>query len=521
VVCVTEGCLKNLTRDELQGVIAHEYSHIFHGDMRLNMTLMGLVHGLLCITLLSYWLMSRTYRESDRDIGGEPEVRTGVEVFVDLVILVVGFLVAFIGWNGAFFGRIIKGAVSRQREFLADAAAVQFTRYPEGLANVLKKVKKSSEGSIIHSPRAEEASHIFFCNGVEDDRIWLTATHPPLEERIERIQTMMGESFVPEPKPLIPSLFPSEGESMADRPGEGSFTTRLFAPKDGATESMASAAIDAKDALANVGMPVGRHLIYVADLMEALAEQVRRATREPGGATALIYVLLLSPIESVREAQLRLLKSRLSSEASLKISALLSVVRDLNELIKIPLVALAFPALRRLSLPEYTAFMENTAALIAADRQVDLFEFALQKMLRRHLEPKFKPVPKPDVRYSVLNELAALCSTLLSALAHAGQDTSKEAQAAFERGAKLLKEDGADFKFVALSDCTFNALEAALDGLAGAAFPLKKLFLGACAQTVAADGRIRPREAELLRAIADSLDCPMPPFLFADLCKTK
>ena len=142
-------------------------------------------------------------------------------------------------------------------------------------------------------------------------------------------------------------------------------------------------------------------------------------------------------------------------------------------------------------------------------------------MLRRHLEPKFKPAPKPDARYSGLNELAAFCSALLSALAHAGQDTSKEAQAAFERGAKLLKQDGADFKFVALADCTFNALEAALDGLAGAAFPLKKLFLGACAQTVAADGRIRPRESELLRAIADSLGCPMPPFVFADLCKTK
>src|SRR5438067_10435858 len=206
VVCVTEGCLKNLTRDELQGVVAHEYSHIFNGDMRLNMTLMGLLQGLFCITLLSYWLMSRTYRESDREVGGEPQARTGVEVFVDLVILVVGFLVAFIGWNGAFFGRIIKGAVSRRREFLADAAAVQFTRYPEGLANVLKKVKKSPEGSIIHSPRAEEASHIFFCNGIEDDRIWLTATHPPLDERLKRIQTMMGESFVPEPKKMEEQL---------------------------------------------------------------------------------------------------------------------------------------------------------------------------------------------------------------------------------------------------------------------------------------------------------------------------
>src|SRR5207253_6714775 len=129
------------------------------------------------------WVMGLTHRERDGDIGGTAEVRTGVGVVVDLAILVVGFLIAFIGWNGAFFGRVIKGAVSRQREFLADAAAVQCTRYPEGLAMALKKAKASPEKSIIHSLHAEEASHIFFCDGIEDDRIRLTSTHPPLEER--------------------------------------------------------------------------------------------------------------------------------------------------------------------------------------------------------------------------------------------------------------------------------------------------------------------------------------------------
>src|SRR5947208_3016529 len=115
VVCVTEGCLGGLTRDELQGVIAHEYSHIFNGDMRLNLRLMGLVHGLLCITLFSYWLMSRTYRKSDRDIGGGPEVRTGVELFGDIVVMVGGLRIDLIDWNGATFGRINTGAVSIQR----------------------------------------------------------------------------------------------------------------------------------------------------------------------------------------------------------------------------------------------------------------------------------------------------------------------------------------------------------------------------------------------------------------------
>jgi len=505
VICVTQGCVGELTRDELQGVIAHEYSHVFRGDMRLNLRLMGLVHGLFCITLLSYWVMSWTYREGDRDIGGAPEVRTGIGLFGDMIVLVIGFLIAFIGWNGAFFGRMIKAAVSRQREFLADAAAVQFTRYPEGLARALQRVKASPEGSIIHVPNVEEASHIFFCNGIEDDRIRLTSTHPPVGERIERIRNMMGRSLAPESGP--PAL--SEEARASDGTGEEAPVERLLSPAAG----LARPGVESKDALTDVGVPAARHLAYAAKLMEELPEPVRRAVREAHDATALIYALLLSPDETVREAQLRSLKSRLSTEMCLKVNIVLSAVRSLNELVKIPLVELAFPALRRMSLADYVLFMENTASLIAGDQQVDLFEFALQKMVRRHLEPRFKPVPQPDVRGAAAPGLGAACSALLSALAHAGQDTTNEAQSAFARGAEHLQQEIAALKFLTLSDCTLNALESALDNLATAAPAAKKRFLAACAQTVAADGRIRAREAELLRAIADSLDCPMPPFV--------
>ena len=514
VVCVTEGCLRSLARDELQGIIAHEYSHILNGDMRLNTRLMGIVHGLFCITLLSYWIMGRTYRERDRDIGSTPEAPTGVGLVVDLVILAVGFLLAFVGWNSAFFGRVIKGAVSRQREFLADAAAVQFTRYPEGLANALKRVKASPEKSIIHSPRAEEASHIFFCNGIEDDRIWMTSTHPPMDERIKRIQAMMGESFVPEPKsieePLAGARAPTGDEPETEFAG---FVTRLLTRKEGGSRWSGPDGVDAKDALANVGVPVARHLAYATQLLEALPEVARQAAREPGGAMALIYVLLLSPVDGVREAQVRLLKSRLSSELSLKINALLSALRQLNELVKIPLVDLTFPALRRLSLSEYAVFMANIAELVAADQQVDLFEFALQKMLRRHLEPNFKPVPEPEIRHRSLKGVAAASSTLLSALAHSGQDPAKDVQAAFRRGLSNLKDEGADFRLMALSECTLTAIETALNDLSEATPQIKKLLLAACAQTVASDGTVRSREAELVRAIADTINCPMPPLV--------
>lgn len=505
VLAVTEGCVRYLTRDELQGVIAHEYSHILNGDMRLSTRLMGWVHGLFCITLLSYWVMSKTYREKEHDVGGLPESRGGVAIFADLFVLVIGFVVAFIGWNGAFFGRIIKGAVSRQREFLADAAAVEFTRYPEGLAGALKKAKTWPEGTVIHSTHAEEASHIYFCNGLDEERIWLTATHPPLSERIGRVEVMMGRSFVPEPAKVaeiersgpvsLPRIPIGKREAEPPRP------------------TPAKAVVMPQQIVPNVGTVTGDHLSYAARLIEELPELIRKAGREPAGATALIYSMLLAADENIRAEQLRYLSEQSDKEARQQLETLLPVVSALDERTKIPLVELTFPALRRLSRLEYESLSTHVRHLTDADRQFDLFEFALQKMLRRHLKPNFMPVPKAETRYHSLGGLAFACSTVLSAMSHTGQDTAEEARAAFDRGVKSLGAATVDFRFMPITDCTLNSIEIALDNLAEAAPRLKKLFLQACVETIVADGRVQAREAELLRAIADSLECPIPPFL--------
>ena len=506
VVTVTEGCVRYLPRDELQGIIAHEYSHILNGDMRLNMRLMGIVHGLFCITLLSYWVMSRTHNERERDIGEAVKTRTGALVVIDLAILVVGFLLAFIGWNGAFFGRVIKSAVSRQREFLADAAAVQFTRYPEGLSKALKRVKQSPDGSVIHAVHAEEASHIFFCNGLDDDRIALTSTHPPLEERIARIEAMMGRSWIPEPRKIEDTAFPQRPAESED---EEAFTVEPMEPP---SEPQPAAPIAHAAVLANVGVPTGEHLAYAARLIEALPRSIRDAAREPLPATALIYSLLLNGDERVRGAQLRMLRTEIETDIVRAVGKLAQDAVALNEHARIPLVELAFPALRRLSPADYEKFARTMQHLIAEDQQVELFEFALQKMVRRHLQPNFKPDPKTEAQYHSLKGLASACSAVLSALAHTGQDTPELAPAAFLKGASLLGTSVDEMKLRPLSDCTLNTLEISLDNLSGVAPRWKKLFLEACVHIVAADGQVRPREAELLRAIADALDCPVPPF---------
>jgi Zn-dependent protease with chaperone function len=505
VLCATEGCIRYLTRDELQGVIAHEYSHILNGDMRLGMRLMGWVHGLFSITLFSYWVMSKTYSEKERDMTGQPEPRGVFAILTDLFVLVIGFLLAFIGWNGAFFGRIIKGAVSRQREFLADAAAVQFTRYPEGLAGALTKAKTWPEGTAIHSTHAEEASHIYFCNGLDEDRIWLTSTHPPLGERLNRVEVMMGRSFVPEPV----KVRENERTGPVPFPRIPIGKRQSEPPKTTAVE----VATIPQQILSKVGVLTEGHLNYAGRLMEKLPDSLRAAAHDPSGATALTYSLLLSSEKTVRDGQLRYLSGQAGEEMAGKVETLRPVVSAQSDRVKIPLVELSLPSLRRLSPDEYESLSKHIQALTAADQQLDLFEFALQKILRRHLEPAFRTVPKTEVRYHAIAGLKFACSTLLSALAHTGQETAEEAHAAFDRGVRSLGVTAADFRFMPLTDCTLNSIEIALNNVAEAAPRLKKLFLQACAETVIADGQVQAREAELLRAIADSLDCPIPPFL--------
>ena len=184
VVGVTEGTARHLSRDELQGVVAHEFSHILNGDMRLNLRLIGVIHGILVISMIGYFVM----RSGGGSSRGRKKGGAGAVVILGLALYVIG-------WIGVFFGRLIKAGVSRQREFLADAAAVQFTRNPLGISGALQKIGGLGAGSRIAHRRAEEASHLFFSNALKKSFLGLTATHPPLEERIRRIDPSFDGTF--------------------------------------------------------------------------------------------------------------------------------------------------------------------------------------------------------------------------------------------------------------------------------------------------------------------------------------
>jgi hypothetical protein len=485
-----------LTRDELQGVIGHEFSHILNGDMRLNLRLMGIVFGILCIALLGKIVLQNTRLRVDlKDNVGE------------LIGVLAGVALFCIGSLGVFFGRLIKGAVSRQREFLADASSVQFTRNPEGLASALKKV--GGVGSRIDDANAEDASHFFFANGLTESFANAFSTHPPIEERIRLLDPAWDGKFI-EPKRLE-----EKHEDLESQMGEILKPARKPQLSDllggGGKLPIGPMTIAAAGVLSQVGTPTPKHLDYAADLRAKLPPPLTSAAREPMTAVALIYALLLSKDDALRAKQLDQLAKQSDPGISQETEKLLSDALNLDPRGRLPLASLSMTALRRLSPAQYAQFTANIKYIIESDDEIELFEYTLQKIVLRQLDANFAPPKRTIVQYYALRGLEKECAVVLSALACAGQDDAAGIQNAFRQGAAALNLPNCTL--LSPEQCGLEAVDAALDKLNQTTPQLKKVFLNACALTVACDGVIQENEAELLRAIADTLDCPIPPLV--------
>jgi Zn-dependent protease with chaperone function/uncharacterized tellurite resistance protein B-like protein len=485
---VTHGCIKKLSRDELQGVIGHEFSHILNGDMRLNLRLMGLIFGILCLAVVGRVLLRTRGRKNPLPL--------------------LGLALIIIGWVGVFFGRLIQAAVCRQREVLADASAVQFTRNPGGLAGALKKIGGFASGSRLSSPHAEEASHLFFANAMGNSFFEMMATHPSLPERIRALDPSFDGKF--------PTVAIEDAESPRPQAAPAARAPIPFAGFSSGAAGFAVPLIATQSVVANIGQPTIHHLRYAVDLRKAIPPVLVSAAREPREATALVCALLLSDDSSARQNQLNELGRALFDPLSQQASRVWPETQNIPAQLKISLIDLALPALRRLSPAQFQQFRGALQALIESDRQISLFEYMLQKIVLRHLEPYFMPARKRVTQFYSLRPLAGECGVLLSAMAYAGQKDPTEEQSAFARGAKPLSHAAqVEIPFVPQDQCDLPQIDIALERLTEAVPQIKKNLLNACAETIAADGMIQEREAELIRAIADALDCPLPPFVQA------
>ena len=490
---VTRGCLKLLNRDELQGVVAHEFSHILNGDTRLNMRLIGIAHGVLWPVIVGRVCVRGSNRP---DEAGESILDEEASV-TKLPFMLVGYVLIAAGSIGLPFLRLIKSAICREREWLADAAAVQFTRYPAGIAGALKKIGGLQKQGRLDTPHAETASHLYFVRSSFTPWFGFLATHPPLVKRILAIEPAFDGQF-----PRVKALPRSQLERE-----------RLYERAVG--HALALEKADPDLFISTTGNPAAEHIRRAAGLRLGLGEAVSAASRSPAGGRAITYALLLSPDEPTRVGQLEILRREVGAAMLQQVNDLLPEIQSLDSHFKLPLIDLTLPALRHLDPADYRQFAQLVRELIEYDRAIDLFEYSLQKILFRHLQPYYGPMPGALRGYSSLQTLLEECSVLLSVLAHVGQEEKPAVSAAFQRGAGYLDTPQDEVQLLSGEARTLARVDSALDRLAQAAPSVKRNVLLACAQTVAADGRVRYREAELLRAIAATLDCPVPPFVAA------
>ena len=475
-VAVTRGCLSELRRDELQGVIAHEFSHILSGDMRLNIRLIGLLSGIMVIAYVGRLMLQR--RSGNNKHAG--------------VVVVIALLLMLVGSLGFLFGRMIQAAVSRQREYFADASAVQFTRNPRGLSGALIKIGSLLHGSRIHSPHAQEICHMFIGSAFRS----AFATHPPLRDRIQRLEPDYRSRIqqVLEKKPAVIAPKPAkEAVSAASAP-----ITALAAG--------AGAVIQKPGNITEQNIRKGRKLIAT------IPHQIKTELNDILGAMAVTCMLLLDEDPQIRKRQLKCLQKRAPGKLIWHLTSLESHFKTLDLQLRLPILDLALPVLRQMSAGQYAKFKAFIQIMVEADARLSFFEFALQQIITHRLGANYQR-HKKDIVYKNISALAADAATILSQLAHVGHSQQTAAQAAFNYGWKRLNITDSRWKMQPAGKVSFGALRVALKRFALASPGVKKIFLDACAHCVLHDERVTIEEAELVRAVAYALDIPLPPFL--------
>ena len=486
VVAVTRGAIEQLQRHELQGVIAHEFSHILNGDIRLNIRLAACLKGITFVGDCGRFLLDSSNR-----------VRTGHRDRQGAVIgalPVLGMALWVLGWLGWLAAGFIKAAISRQKEYLADASAVQFTRSTDGIGDALKVIGGYIPGTLVHAARALEMSHIFF--GQIEHILWqVFPTHPPLRERIRRVDPHWDGQYI-QRRPVQYQPSSALGESAAAGVGRAALVAA----------AMAAAALDPADQPVVNAAP-GQHPEPAAPAIaahEAIPLSLLQHSREPLGAQSLIHALLVSAEPATRQRQLDILSRAGTPGLETLVNTLYPAVHALGAPHRLPLVQLCLPALKAVSPAQYRQFRDLLVQLIRADGQTTLHEWCLYQLVRHYLDPEFVAVKPSRARYRKLTQVQAPVGTVLSTLAHAG---SSEPQTAFGRGADALEL--LDVALLPLEQCSVATFSRAVHTLADCYPLLKPRLLKAMVLCAASDGEPNAVEQEILASVAAVMDCPV------------
>lgn len=468
VLGVTRGTLERLSRDQIQGIIGHEFSHVLHGDMRLNLHLITILAGIIFISQAGRFALYSTSRSRSNNRGGLPVLGIGVGLMV-------------IGSIGTFFGSIIKSAVSRQREYLADASAVQYTRNPDGIADALKVIG-SGVGSNMASPSASECSHIFFGDAMFMRAFGFLSTHPPLDKRIRRIQPNWDGSYLVG-KPIKP----------AEAPPAATAKNKIN---------------DLADSLRSTGFLDPIMVGIAAVLMQSLPKAINDSTHTPGSAYALMLAMRLDKDETVREKQLAFIQSQ-----TLLLADVQRYAKDIDKLSQkdiLPIIEMSIPALKRLSIQQYKDFKQHLTQFIFIDKHSDLQEWLHFRLLSHYLDQHYNIGDKKRFArsYHSIHQIKDSITNIMSLLANEAHESDALKDAAYNKGVQSLNINQSTR--IISEELDFITVNKSLEKIDYLVPLLKDEFLTACADCIEQDNSITPTEWGLLRVIAACIGCPMP-----------
>jgi len=477
---ITRGALERLNRDELQGVVAHEFSHILNGDMRLNTRIMGLLYGIFILAAIGRGLIESSFSRRGRQRSSAAGLYASM---VGLVLFVAGYI-------GVFFGRLIQAAVSRQREYLADAAAVQFTRNPAGIVSALKVIGAHLGSTRLENQHAEEVSHFLFADRTRSFIGRLFATHPPQVKRIRRIDPTFDGDF---------TKIPLQPQARADA------IRALEAER--ADRAARQAPLDPIGILGPVGAPTASHLDQARAVIDAIPESLQAAAHSTDDAPALVFALLYASGGEKGESAAAAIRD-LGGETLLERTRSLAREIQASRTGRFALLELVLPTLRGLPPEETETLLRAVDTIIKDDGKVDAFEELLSQHLALRLGPRTKR-PRPGTVHSLV-PLRHPVNTVLSALAYSGAKDDCAARAALEAATRGLPLEFGKPTLRSRERATPEAFREALDQLRAGSPGVRRRLLFSAAQVVSADGVIHPREAELLQTLAAALDCPVP-----------
>ncbi len=488
VIGVTRGTLEALTRDELQGVIAHEFSHIFNGDMKLNLRLMGVLGGILALTTIGSLLMQTTRVRSS---NSKNDSSAG--------LVMAGLALYVVGWIGVFFARLIKAAVSRQREYLADSSAVQYTRNPDGIGGALMKIRGTLESSTIRSSYAEEASHMFFGTALNFSSIF--ATHPQLEDRISRIA----------PQILAPGAWVAQDAADNERvtaAGVNELAESSISSLQSAPTGLPTAAPTVASVVESIGAPSIEDLEVTKTFFAALPDAIREKTRDPDQALALVISLFLET-ENGSPKQNLLIDKQLGEKVLMQALRTRTELASLAETARLTLLEISISALREIGLEKKTKLVALAHQLTMADGEVDLYEYVAVTLLEHQLlRGQLAKKPRPTITSARTN---GDISILLSSIAYSGADNLPQAKSAFESGlGYLVKAMDQKPTFRELGECELGIIVDVIERLSYLRPNDRKVVIEACVQTILFDRIVTVKESELMRALCTVLEAPLP-----------